>query len=50
MAFEIGDYKTAEQQAKRSLHFLKDDALNETRAKDILAEIKLIKDQEPGFF
>ncbi len=50
MSFEVGDYKTAEQQAKRSLNFLKGDPLNETRAKDILAEIKQIKDLEPGFF
>lgn len=50
MAFEVGDYKTAEQQAKRSLHFLKSDSLNETRAKAILSEIKEIKDRESWLF
>lgn len=43
MALEVGDLKTAEQQAKRSLHFLKDDATHKIRAKDILEEVKRLK-------
>ncbi|MDI9637905.1 M48 family metalloprotease [Geitlerinema splendidum] len=50
MSLEVGDLKTAEQQAKRSLHFLKGDPVNETRAKDILAEINQLKDLESGLF
>lgn len=45
MALEVGDLKTAEQQAKRSLHFLKADATNQLRAKEILEEVKRLKDE-----
>ncbi len=46
MSLEVGDLKTAEEQAKRSLHFLKNDATNQTRAKDILEEVKRLKKLE----
>lgn len=47
MALVVGDLKTAEQQAKRSLHFLKNDPANQARAKDILEEVKRL--QESSF-
>lgn len=40
MALTVGDFETAENQAKRSLHFLKNDPVNQARAKDILEEVK----------
>lgn len=46
LALEVGDLETAEQQAKRSLHFLKEDITNKTHAKDILEEIKHLKTQQ----
>ena len=46
MAFEVGDLKTAEQQAKRSLQLLKSDATNHQRAKDLLEEIKRLQNEE----
>lgn len=49
MALLVGDLKLAEEQAKRSLHFLKNDMANHTRAKDILAEVKRQKESESEF-
>ena len=49
MALTVGDLKTAEQQAKRSLHFLKNDPHEKVRAKDILEEVKRLKASEGGF-
>ena len=46
MSLEVGDLDTAEQQAKRSLHFLKKDSSNRTRAKDILEEVKRLREEE----
>lgn len=46
MAFEIGDLEFAEQQAKRALHLLKEDKKNNTRAKEILEEVKRLKNKE----
>ncbi|MBI2707459.1 MAG: M48 family metallopeptidase [Proteobacteria bacterium] len=46
MAFEIGDLDKAEQQAKRALHFLKEDAPNKARANDILEEVKRLRKRE----
>lgn len=40
MALEVGDLQSAKQQATRSLNFFKDDPVNQTRAKDILEEVK----------
>ncbi len=40
MSLEVGDFKVAEQQAKRSLELLKNDPTNHVRAKDILQEVK----------
>ena len=48
MALEVGDLKAAEQQAKRSQHFLKNDAINHVRAKDILTEVERLKKLESG--
>lgn len=48
MALVVGDLKTAEQQAKRSLHFLKNDPPNQARAKDVLEEVKRLKASEGG--
>jgi len=50
MALTLGDLKTAEEQAKRSLHFLKNDSANEGRANDILAEVKRQRESESDFF
>jgi predicted Zn-dependent protease len=47
MALVVGDLKVAEEQAKRSLHFLKNDPANQARAKDILEEVKRL--QESSF-
>ncbi len=44
MAFEVGDIEAAEQQAKRSIHLLKNDPANLVRAKDIVEEVKRQKD------
>jgi predicted Zn-dependent protease len=49
MALEIGDLDQAEQQGKRALHFLKNDSLNHTHAKDILEEVKRLKALEDTF-
>ncbi len=49
LSLEIEDLKTAEQQAKRALHFLKNDPLNHMRAKEIAEEVDRLKDQEPLF-
>lgn len=46
MAFEIEDLDKAEQQAKRALHFLKDDPTNKLRANDILEEVKRLRKRE----
>lgn len=50
MSLCAGDLKTAEEQAKRSLHLLKNDPVNEARAKDILEEVKRLKESEKDFF
>ena len=44
MSLQIGDLKTADQQANRALHFLKDDPSNHSHAKDILQEVKRLKE------
>jgi len=49
MALAVEDLKTAEEQAKRSLYFLKNDPINQTRAKDILEEVKRLKKLESMF-
>jgi predicted Zn-dependent protease len=49
MSLEVDDLKMAEQQAKRALHFLKNDPTNYTRAKDILAEVKRQKELESSW-
>lgn len=46
MAFETGDLEKAEQQVKRALHFLKDDATNKVRANELLEEVKRLKKKE----
>lgn len=43
MALTVGDLDTAEQQARRSLHLLKNDPTNHMHAKDILEEVKRLK-------
>jgi predicted Zn-dependent protease len=48
MALLVGDLPTAVQQAKRSLHLLKNDPVNQARAKDILEEVKRLKESEGG--
>lgn len=48
MALVVGDLKVAEQQAKRSLHFLKNDPAHQARANDILEEVKRLKAAEGG--
>jgi predicted Zn-dependent protease len=48
MSFVSGDLKTAAEQAKRSLHFLRNDPVNEARAKDILEEVKRLQEKESG--
>lgn len=50
MALTVDDLKTAEEQGKRSLHFLKNDPVNEGRAQDILAEVKRQKESNSDFF
>jgi len=47
MALQFGDFKMAEQQAKRSKHLLKGDPINYARAKDIEQEIKRQKESNP---
>lgn len=49
MGLEVGDLDQAEQQGKRALHFLKEDPLNHTRAKDILEEVERLKALEEWF-
>ncbi len=49
MSLGVDDLKTAEQQAKRALHFLKIDPVNHTRAKDILEEVKRQKELESSW-
>ncbi|MBA3813261.1 MAG: M48 family metalloprotease [Alphaproteobacteria bacterium] len=51
MALVVGDLEMAEQQAKRALHFLKNDPANHRQAKDILAEAKRLREsgEEVGF-
>lgn len=49
MAFEVGNLELAEQQAKRSLNFFKNDPKNQMRAKDILEEVKRLKQSESFF-
>lgn len=43
MALIIGDLKTADQQANRTLHLLKNDPTNQGRAKDILEEVRRLQ-------
>ncbi len=47
MAIQVGDLTAAEQQAKRSMHFLQNDPQNHSRAKDILEEVKRLKESNP---
>jgi len=49
MSLGVGDLATAEQQAKRALHFLKNDSANLSRAKDIMEEIKREKALESSW-
>jgi len=49
MSLGVGDLKTAEQQAKRALHFLKSDSANLSRAKDIMDEVKREKERESSW-
>lgn len=49
MALEVGDLDTAEQQGKRGLHFLKNNPVNESRAKDILKEVKRLRNLDSLF-
>jgi predicted Zn-dependent protease len=44
MGLCVGDWETAEKQAKRSLHLLKDEPSHQTRAKDIIEEVKRLKE------
>ncbi len=46
MAFEVENLEFAEQQAKRALHFLKEDKKNHARAKEILEEVERLKNRE----
>lgn len=48
MAMTVGDLEAAEQQAKRSLHLLKDDPNEKARAKHIVEEAKRLKESEGG--
>lgn len=48
MALIVGDLKTAEQQAKRCLHLLKNDPPHHARAKDILEEVKRLEKNTLG--
>ncbi len=50
MAFQTGDLKQATQQAKRAMHFLKGDAVNLTRAKDLLDEVERAEKPASGPF
>ena len=49
MAFEVGDLEHAEEQLKRSIQLLKNDPKNQSRAKDILEEVKKLKKQSSMF-
>lgn len=44
MALAVGDLDTAEKQARRSIHLLKDDPIRKTRAQDILEEVKRLRE------
>jgi len=44
MAYQVGDLDSAETQAKRSLHLLKEDKQNEIRAKEIIEEVGRLRE------
>jgi predicted Zn-dependent protease len=49
MAFEVGDLDQAEQQLKRSIQLLKNDPKNQSRAKELLEDVKKLKKQSSTF-
>lgn len=50
MSLQTGDFKQAESQAKRALHFFKGDQANLSRAQDILSEVDRQKKPASGPF